>query len=165
MRCRERAPTCCEGGNAHSDHVYPLAPTRSSGPRARRRRVRESINEEQAAICARFLERSRADKFEPRRPKQCRIFVSLVGLQIASSSLYFFRHPVLLSLSHISGSRVEHRFCREESPTRQSPIAIYRYDSTCRIARQFPLLCFLSLSLCLLVFLIISLHVRPYIPA
>lgn len=34
----------------------------------------------------RFLERSRANKFEPRRPKQCRIFVSLVEQQIASSS-------------------------------------------------------------------------------
>lgn len=36
-------------------------------------------------------------------------------------------------------SRAVHYSCRGESPTRQSPIAICRYDSTCHIARRFSL--------------------------
>lgn len=56
-----------------------------------------------------------------------------------------FRHPALSLF--LSVSRALHYSCRGESPTRQSPIAICRYDSTCHIVHRFslPLPFFLSL--------------------
>jgi len=56
-----------------------------------------------------------------------------------------FRHPALSLF--LSVSRALYYSCRGESPTRQSPIAICRYDSTCHIVHRFslPLPFFLSL--------------------
>lgn len=69
----------------------------------------------------------------------CKIADSLFISTSSSATLHSpFFSPV---------SRAVHYSCRGESPTRRSPIAICRYDSTCRIARRFSLLfpSFLSL--------------------